>query len=159
MITTNIGSFPKPDYVPILGRTRSDPTQNYTEFLAAPPPDAEERFDRATRAAVGDQVAAGIDIPTDGETRREHYIYYHLRHLRGFSFDTLTDKDMRGGSWRVRMPAGVTRLARVCCGYPAELDMPDYPKADAQAYFALAEALEAADHQFDLFSRQFCYDR
>ena len=43
------------------------------------------------------------------------------------------------------LPAAVTRLVHVCCGFPAELDMPNYPKADAQAYFALADALEAAE--------------
>ena len=38
----------------------------------------------------------------------------------------------------------VNRVVHICCGYPAELDMEDYPKADARAYFALADALEAA---------------
>ncbi|MEE8123085.1 MAG: cobalamin-independent methionine synthase II family protein [Alphaproteobacteria bacterium] len=257
MITTTVGSFPKPDYVPVSGwwhaggKSRSDPTRSYSELPAAPPPDAEERFDRATREAVRDQVAAGIDVPTDGEMRREHYIYYHLRHLSGFSFDNLTFKEMRSGSWQARVPtiegpieagapfladdwrcaqavtdrpvkitvpgpmtiadstadahygderqlgaalaealnaeiraladagctwiqvdepvfarrpdqalafgidhlsrcfhgvrAGVTRVVHVCCGFPAALDMPDYPKADSEAYLTLAHALDAAE--------------
>ena len=32
---------------------------------------------------INDQVAAGIDIPTDGEVRRENYIHYHCRNLEG----------------------------------------------------------------------------
>ena len=252
MITATIGSYPKPGYVLLPGHNRGDPTQGYTEFLAAPPPDAEERFAQATHEAVRDQVEVGIDVPTDGEIRREHYIYYHCRHLAGFSFDSLATKEMRNGSWLARVPTiegpieagapfladdwrcaqavsdrpvkitlpgpmtiadstvdayygderrlgaaladalnaeiraladagctaiqvdepvfarrpdaalafgidhlsrcfhgvpagGVTRLAHVCCGYPAELDMPDFPKADRGAYFALADALEAAE--------------
>ena len=30
----------------------------------------------------------------------------------------------------------------MCCGYPDRLDNPDYPKADRQAYFELAESIE-----------------
>jgi 5-methyltetrahydropteroyltriglutamate--homocysteine methyltransferase len=32
----------------------------------------------------------------------------------------------------------------VCCGYPAELDQADYPKADPAAYLEIADALDAA---------------
>ena len=30
----------------------------------------------------------------------------------------------------------------MCCGYPSELNSTDYPKADRQAYFDLAEAVD-----------------
>jgi 5-methyltetrahydropteroyltriglutamate--homocysteine methyltransferase len=56
---------------------------------------------------VVDQCACGIDIPTDGEAPREHYIYYHLRHLDGVDFWTLTGKTMRNGSWTGRVPTVV----------------------------------------------------
>jgi 5-methyltetrahydropteroyltriglutamate--homocysteine methyltransferase len=49
-------------------------------------------------------VAAGIDVPTDGEIRREHYIYYQCRNFAGFDFQRLTRKAMRRGSWTAEVP-------------------------------------------------------
>lgn len=39
-------------------------------------------------------------------------------------------------------PATVTRVMHMCCGYPDRLDNPDYPKADANAYFELADMVD-----------------
>ncbi len=110
LLTTTIGAYPKPGYVPFVtwsaahGVARGYPTKTYDDYLKNRPADAEERLDRATQEVVRDQVAAGIDIPSDGETRREHYIYYHCRHLAGFDFDRLTQRTMRGGSWQAEVP-------------------------------------------------------
>ena len=256
LLTTTIGSYPKPDDTPVPGWFairdvhRAQPTRTYSAFLRDQPADAAARLERATAEVVREQAAVGIDVPTDGEVRREHYIYYHLRHLEGFDFEHLTVQSMRGGSWQAEVPtvvaplaagapfladdwrraqavtdnpvkitvpgpltivdstadahygdertlafaladalnvevrrlaaagcrwiqidepifarrperalaygiealarcfqgvaAPVNRAVHICCGYPAELDMADYPKADPQAYVALADALEAA---------------
>ena len=40
------------------------------------------------------------------------------------------------------VPAGVTRVMHMCCGYPNHLDEQDYPKADHRAYLELAPALD-----------------
>ena len=40
------------------------------------------------------------------------------------------------------LPEGVVRVMHMCCGYPDKLDSEDYPKADPQAYFQLAGALD-----------------
>ncbi len=40
------------------------------------------------------------------------------------------------------VPAGVTRVMHMCCGYPAKLDDEDYRKADPRSYFTLAPALD-----------------
>ena len=40
------------------------------------------------------------------------------------------------------LPEGVVRVMHMCCGYPDRLDREDYPKADPQAYFDLAEAVD-----------------
>lgn len=256
LLTTTIGAYPKPDYAPVPGwfairdRHRRNPTEAYSAFLKNAPTDAQASLDRATREVVREQAAIGIDVPTDGEIRRGHYIYYHLRHLRGFDFDHLSENVMRGGAWRAKVPtvvgplaaggeflvqdwriaqavtdqrikitvpgpltimdstadvhyrddrtlafaladalnveirrlaeagcswiqvdepvfarkpdraldygvealgrcfagvsAPVKRVVHICCGYPSELDQEDYPKADQQSYFALADAIEAA---------------
>ena len=256
LLTTTIGGYPKPDYLSesgwfeARGGAVTNPTEAYSAFLKNTPKDAQEILDRATREAVEDQTAIGIDIPTDGEIRREHYIFYHLRHLQGFDFEHLTARVMRGGAWEAKVPtvtgplaagdeflvqdwrmaqsvtdrpvkitvpgpltimdtttdehfrddpklafaladalnveirrlaeagcewiqvdepvfarqperaldfgveapgrcfagvpATVNRVVHICCGYPNALDEEDYPKADRQSYFTLADAIEAA---------------
>ena len=44
-------------------------------------------------------------------------------------------------------PASAMRIMHMCCGYPDRLDNPDYPKADHDAYFKLADAVEASSIQ------------
>ena len=108
--TTTIGAYPKPDYVPVIdwfaadAMTTSLPTARYQTALEAMGEAAEEVFTRAAAEVIGDQVACGIDIPTDGEVRRENYIHYHCRHLDGFDFDKLTPKSLRQGAYTVELP-------------------------------------------------------
>ena len=117
VLTTTIGAYPKPDYAPVLGwfERRSvhqdNPTKAYSDYLKDKSAESEAAFDRATAEAVRDQVEAGIDIPTDGEVRREHYIYYHLRHVDGFDFEGLTEQTMREGAWQARVPTVRSPLA------------------------------------------------
>ena len=258
ILTTTIGSYPKPDYVRMpnwfdirrrLEPGRWNPTEAYDRAVAARQADDDAQLDRATQEVVREQVAAGIDIPTDGEVRREHYIYHQCRRFPGFDFARLTSRAMRGGSWLAAVPTvtgpvragapgmpadwrvaqaatdrpvkmtlpgpltildstadahyhddrrlaadlaqalnveiralaeagcrwiqvdepvfarqldraldfgvemldrcfhGVPATARravhICCGYPAALDLEDFPKADRRTYFDLADALEA----------------
>ncbi len=65
---------------------------------------SEALLDRATRDAVADQLACGIDVPTDGEQRRENYIHYHCRNLEGIDFETLTRKVHRNGAAVADLP-------------------------------------------------------
>jgi 5-methyltetrahydropteroyltriglutamate--homocysteine methyltransferase len=104
--TTTIGSYPKPDYlrIPEFVPKHQDPTRRYSEYLASITDDDRERLERATHENIQHQVAAGIDIPTDGETPRSHYVHYHLRHLGGIDFVNLSEKVTRGGAWRARFP-------------------------------------------------------
>ena len=39
-------------------------------------------------------------------------------------------------------PAHVQRTVHMCCGYPDKLDRDDYPKADPDSYFQIADAIE-----------------
>ena len=66
--TTCIGSYPKPDYVPIndwfqidegLTTTGGDVTRAYTRAMMASGGEAEALFVRATKEAIKDQVARG----------------------------------------------------------------------------------------------------
>ncbi|MGI9405746.1 MAG: hypothetical protein ACR2O4_05205 [Hyphomicrobiaceae bacterium] len=111
--TTCIGSYPKPDYVPIkdwfqletgLTATGGAVTRGYSEVMATASGAEEELFQKATREAIDDQVSCGIDIPTDGEQRRENYIHYHCRHLAGFDFENLTRRVLRDGAYETDLP-------------------------------------------------------
>jgi 5-methyltetrahydropteroyltriglutamate--homocysteine methyltransferase len=66
--------------------------------------DAEAILARGTKEVIGDQVACGIDIPSDGEVRRENYIHYHCRHLNGIDFERLTKKSLRQGAYSAHLP-------------------------------------------------------
>jgi 5-methyltetrahydropteroyltriglutamate--homocysteine methyltransferase len=112
LTTTTIGAFPKPDYVPITdwfqgsqGPDTVSPTEGYaTQMAKVSADEAEALFLRAAQEAIADQIEAGVDIPTDGEVRRENYIHYHCRHLNGIDFETLTDKVLRGGAYSASLP-------------------------------------------------------
>ena len=110
LLTTTIGSYPKPHYVPTPDWFRAqntslpDPTRSYDEYLHAHTEEIEALLVKGTQEALLDQVNAGIDVPTDGEIRRENYIHYHCRHLDGIDFSRLTSKAMRAGSWVAEVP-------------------------------------------------------
>ncbi len=96
MLTTTIGAFPKPDSIPLTDwftKQHGDYTATYLGELASTTDDA---LDAAVHDVVTAQVEAGLDVPTDGEIRRENYIHYLCRHLGGIDFDTLSHRMIRG---------------------------------------------------------------
>jgi 5-methyltetrahydropteroyltriglutamate--homocysteine methyltransferase len=103
VLTTTIGSFPKPDYVPVRDWFQKQYLTTFDAFYFDNR-DLETRFALATQKAVTAQVDAGIEVPTDGEMRREHYIFYHLRHLSGIDFDNLQLREIRTGAWEREVP-------------------------------------------------------
>ena len=105
VLTTTIGAFPKPDCLPKFdwfqaaeGPDTAHPTARYAAAIKEMGDEAEQRFVEAAGNVIADQTDAGIDIVTDGEVRRENYIYYHCRQLAGFDFENLTEQDVRGGN-------------------------------------------------------------
>lgn len=111
ILTTTIGAYPKPDYVPVLdwftaedGMSTSTATLAYERNLAQAGDTAEDLFIRAAKDVITDQIDAGVDIPTDGEVRRENYIHYHCRHLDGFDFENLTTRVLRDGAYETDLP-------------------------------------------------------
>ncbi len=110
--TTTIGSYPKPDYlrIPKFVPKHPDPTRRYSEYLRTRSVEDDAMLERATRDNVLHQVEAGIDIPTDGETPRSHYVHYHLRQLGGIDFANLTQRATRGGTWTAKFPTVVSDI-------------------------------------------------
>lgn len=104
MLTTTIGAYPKPDDVPIRdwfqrdgGTDDPEPTAGYAETLDQYGDNLEKILDRATCEVVREQDDLGIDMLTDGEIRRENFVHYHCRHLKGIDFEALTESERRDG--------------------------------------------------------------
>ena len=126
VLTTTIGAYPKPDFVAIPDWFRSETTHLYTTraydaFAKLHTAELHGLLDKGTQDAVLDQVNAGIDVPTDGEIRRENYIHYHCRHLAGYDFNVLTERtDMRNGAWRSHVPTVTGPIAAGDAFLPAD---------------------------------------
>jgi len=56
--------------------------------------------DDAARVAIRVQERAGIDIISDGEQRREHYLTHLTQNMGGFDYKNLVEKSIRGGRSR-----------------------------------------------------------
>ena len=111
LLTTCIGAYPKPDFVKLpdwfnieAGPDTADPTLLWEGAMQSMGPDAKDIIDKGVAQSIGDQISAGIDIPTDGEIIRENYIHYHCRHLNGIDFKHLTNKELRGGTYSANLP-------------------------------------------------------
>lgn len=127
LLTTTIGAYPKPAYLPTPDWFRDgSPTAAYNAYLAGYSAELATLLDRATHEVVQKQVELGIDIPTDGELRRENYIYYFCRNLQGFDFHDLTHQVLRNGAWEADVP---TVRAPIVVGEP--IMVADYRLAQA----------------------------
>jgi methionine synthase II (cobalamin-independent) len=173
--TTCIGAYPKPDYIQRSDWSETDTggigqsgARGFAYTLDHPDSVTSELLDRATREAIQDQVACGVDVPTDGEQRRGNYIHYHCRHLDGIDFNTLTRKVHREGAAVAELPTIVGRIvpkgdsfldhdfrmARVWTDKPVKITVPgpvtiidttanSFYANDRELAFDLADALNA----------------
>jgi len=85
--TTIAGSLPKPSWL-------APPNQLWAPWLVEGAALEEAKRD-ATRLAVLDQLEAGIDIVTDGEQSRRHFVTGYLEHLKGIDFKHLVTMHIR----------------------------------------------------------------
>ena len=104
LLTTIAGSLPKPVWLAT------------PEMLWAPwrlPADelAEAQRD-AVLVALKDQEAAGIDIVTDGEQSRQHFVHGFLRHLDGIDFDKRVTIGIRADRYKAEVPTIVGPIRR-----------------------------------------------
>ncbi len=107
LTTTTIGAYPKPESVAVetwFGERARRPSEDYEAALAERGADAARLLDEAVREVVREQVEIGVDIPTDGEVRRDHYVHYHCRHLTGIDFARQTERTVRAGAWKATLP-------------------------------------------------------
>ncbi len=101
--TTIAGSLPKPAW---LATEWYSVVERWTLAGAT----LVEAQDDATRLALADQEAAGIDIVCDGEQRRSTHYSYFLRQLGGIDRERLKPKAMRAGKFTQDVPRVVGPL-------------------------------------------------
>jgi 5-methyltetrahydropteroyltriglutamate--homocysteine methyltransferase len=87
--TTLVGSYPQPDWLIDRNRLagRFPPRVRAKELWRVPEPYLEEAQNDATVLAIRAQESAGLDIITDGETRRESYSNRFATALEGVDID------------------------------------------------------------------------
>jgi 5-methyltetrahydropteroyltriglutamate--homocysteine methyltransferase len=154
--TTLVGSLPRPEWL-------ATPEQVRAQWLLEGPV-LRIGQDDAVLLAIQLQEEAGLDVLTDGEQRRRHYIESFCGELGGFDYKDLVDKPTRGGRYvqkvpRISRPVERTkpilldglRFLRAHTARPVKVTIPG-PMTIADtaenAYYrderALAEALAAA---------------
>jgi len=114
ILTATVGSYPKPKYLyPKSGRSLLDSfgfsfaanEQNIGEL------EFNALLDQAAMTAINDQTLAGIDIITDGEERRGHYVLSVIDRLAGIDTKNLKNISMRGGTVERMAPRVTGKVA------------------------------------------------
>jgi 5-methyltetrahydropteroyltriglutamate--homocysteine methyltransferase len=114
VLTAIVGSYPKPRYVyPRNGRSLLDSFGFALERRRQEMGSAEfsSLLDKAVLEAIKDQKDAGIDICTDGEERRGHYVLHVVNRLEGVDARNLKPISMRAGTTTQSAPRVVGKLA------------------------------------------------
>ena len=113
LTSTVIGSFRKPEYLyEIISDWFTQETQECHEYILkyneASKKSNSEKMEKVFLKAISEilklQKEIGIDVVTDGEMRRENYIYYFCRKLNGFNFEKLTEVSLRDGAYTSKLP-------------------------------------------------------
>jgi 5-methyltetrahydropteroyltriglutamate--homocysteine methyltransferase len=118
--TTLVGSYPQPDW--LIDRERLakhvPPRVRASELWRIPEPYLAQAQDDATLLAIRAQELAGLDIVTDGETRRESYSNRFATALEGLDLDNPGIAITRSGKHQA-VPRIVGKIRR---RHPVELE-------------------------------------
>jgi 5-methyltetrahydropteroyltriglutamate--homocysteine methyltransferase len=102
--TTIAGSLPKPSWL-------ATPEMLWAPWLLPPERLTEGQRD-AVLIALKEQEAAGIDVVTDGEQSRQHFVHGFLRHLEGIDFDKRVTIGIRADRYKAEVPTVVGAIRR-----------------------------------------------
>jgi 5-methyltetrahydropteroyltriglutamate--homocysteine methyltransferase len=102
--TTIAGSLPKPGWL-------AEP-----EKLWAPWRLEGKDLERGKRDAslvwISEQEAAGIDIVTNGEQFREHFVHGFLKHINGIDWNKMTTMGIRDNRYDAEVPTVTSKVTR-----------------------------------------------
>ncbi|MFQ5898786.1 MAG: methionine synthase [Candidatus Methylomirabilia bacterium] len=121
LLTTIAGSLPKPSW---LAKPQT---------LWAPWQLSGETFDEGKRdavlAALKEQEAAGIDIVTDGEQSRQHFVHGFLEKIEGIDFGRRVTIGIRADRYKADVPTVVGPIRRPA---PVHADEVRFARAHTQ---------------------------
>jgi 5-methyltetrahydropteroyltriglutamate--homocysteine methyltransferase len=104
LATTIAGSLPKPAWL-------ADPETLWAAWRLPPATLAEGQRD-AVRLALAEQEAAGIDVVTDGEQTRRHFVHGFVERLAGVDAGHRARIGIRGGRYTAEVPTVVGAVRR-----------------------------------------------
>ena len=161
LLTTVIGSFPKPNYLPIedwFDAARNEGamnaervTENFTKYKENKKESDEHLFIKAAKEVIDLQIDCGINIPTDGEVRRENYVHYHCRYLDGFDFKELERRIFRDGAYDSHLPAIRKKIEHHNVGYAAKDYLSSQKLSPVPIKFTLPGPLTIMDTTADCY--------
>jgi 5-methyltetrahydropteroyltriglutamate--homocysteine methyltransferase len=102
--TTIAGSLPKPAWL-------AEPERLWAPWRLSPEALVDGQRD-AVLAALKDQEAAGIDIVTDGEQSRQHFVHGFLERIEGIDFARRVTIGIRADRYKAEVPTVTGALAR-----------------------------------------------
>lgn len=116
--TTVIGAYPKPAYLKIPDFFNTGPEKKagllgaslkaYSEMMSSQTEESKKQLEqdimKATTEVIGAQCQCGVDIPTDGEVRRENYLHYLCRFIEGIDFNKPKELSVRNNAYTAVVP-------------------------------------------------------
>ena len=145
MLTTTIaGSLPKPAWL-------AKPNVLWAPWNLTGAALAEGKRD-AVRLALADQEAAGIDIVTDGEQSRQHFVHGFLTRIDGIDFTKRVTICIRADRYKAEVPTVTGPLRR---REPVHLDEVRWARAhtDRRLKFTLPGPMTIVDTLADEYFR------
>jgi 5-methyltetrahydropteroyltriglutamate--homocysteine methyltransferase len=121
LLTTIAGSLPKPAWL-------AEPERLWAPWRLPPETLAEGQRD-AVLAVLKEQEAAGIDIVTDGEQSRQHFVHGFLARLDGIDFARRVTIGIRADRYQAEVPTVTGPLARRA---PVHLDEVRWARAHTE---------------------------
>jgi len=113
LLTTIVGSLPKPSWL-AAPRTLWAPWRLSGVAL-------EEGKRDAVLVALREQEAAGIDIVTDGEQSRQHFVHGFLEHVEGVDFARRVTIGIRADRYKAEVPTVTGPLRRLRSAHAADV--------------------------------------
>src|SRR5438874_5012636 len=119
--TTVAGRLPKPSWL-------AEPETLWAPWRVARESLQEAQRD-AARLALADQEAVGIDVVTDGEQSRQHFVHGFLERLEGIDFGKRVTIGIRADRYKAEVPTVTGPIARKA---PVHLDEVRWARANPQ---------------------------
>src|SRR5260370_7143403 len=114
--TTIAGSLPKPSWL-------AEPEKLWAAWRVPPASLVQAQRD-AVVVALREQETAGIDVVTDGEQSRQHFVHGFLERLEGIDFGKRVTIGIRADRYKAEVPTVTGPIARKAPVHLAEVRWP-----------------------------------